>query len=208
MHAEPLGETALILRDLDAPAYQVAAWLNLNRPEGLIEAIASYETVGLFTQPGFDPTRLRLPDNYDEIEPRTHLIPVCYELGDDLEVTAKLLGMTPDQLAAIHTSCEYTCFAVGFCPGFGYLGYLPDAIQGVPRRRSPRTRVEAGSVGITGRQTAIYALPRPGGWALIGRTPLKLVGVADQYFPIQAGDIVRFERIGIDDFRSLEGEWL
>lgn len=208
MRAEPLGETALILRDLDAPAYQVAAWLNLNRPQGVIEAIASYDTVGLFTQPGFDLARLRLPDDYGEIEPRTHLIPVCYELGEDLEDTARLLGMTPEELAACHISREYTCFAVGFCPGFGYLGYLPDAIQGVPRRSSPRTRVEPGSVAITGKQTAIYPLPRPGGWALVGRTPLKLVDVSDQYFPIQAGDIVRFERIGIEDFRSLEGEWL
>ncbi|HWA82269.1 MAG TPA: carboxyltransferase domain-containing protein [Fimbriimonadaceae bacterium] len=208
MRADPLGENAYILRDLGAPAHLVAQWLNAERPEGVIEAIASYDSVGLFTQRDFDLASLQLPEGFPEGEPRIHLIPVCYELGEDLEETAKRLGMTPDQLAACHASRDYTCFAVGFCPGFGYLGYLPEAMQGIPRRKSPRTRVEAGSVGITGKQTAVYPLPRPGGWALIGRTPLTLVDVADQYFPIQAGDTIRFERIGLEDFRSLEGEWL
>jgi inhibitor of KinA len=129
-------------------------------------------------------------------------------MGEDLLDTAKLLGMSPDQLAACHTSREYTCAAVGFCPGFGYLGDLPEAMRGVPRRSSPRPRIEPGSVGITGKQTGVYPLPRPGGWALIGMTPLTLVDVADQYFPIQAGDIVKFERIGPDDFKSLQGNWL
>lgn len=208
MRIEPLGDSAFILREIGAPAHLVANWLNLRKPAGLIEAVASYDTVGIYAQPGFDPAIIEIPGEYAAIEPRTHTIPVCYELGEDLEETAKLLGMSPDQLAACHASKEYTCFAVGFCPGFGYLGYLPEAMQGVARRPSPRTRVEPGSVGVTGKQTAVYPLPRPGGWALIGRTPLKLVDVADHYFPIEAGDTVRFRRIGPDDFKALQGEWL
>jgi inhibitor of KinA len=208
MRIEPLGDRAYILRELDAPAFLVANWLNLKRPQGMIEAVASYDTVGIYADFDFDPDGIVIPGDFAAIEPRTHKIPVCYEMGEDLEETAKTLGLTPAQLADCHSSIEYTCFAVGFCPGFGYLGYLPDAIQGIPRRTSPRTRVEPGSVGITGRQTGIYPLPRPGGWALIGRTPLTLVDVADEYFPIQAGDLIRFERIGIDDFKALQGEWL
>lgn len=203
-----MGDAAFILRDLDAPAHLIAAWLNLKRPPGLIEAVASYDTVGIYTTAGFDPSILEMPGDYAALEPRHHKIPICYEMGDDLEPTAKLLGLSPDELVNCHMSAEYTCYAVGFCPGFGYLGYLPDAIQGVPRRPSPRTRVEPGSLGITGRQTAIYPLPRPGGWALIGRTPLTLVDVADEYFPIQAGDTISFQRIGLDDFNALKGAWL
>jgi inhibitor of KinA len=208
MRIEPLGDAAFILRDLDAPAFQIASWLNLKRPVGLIEAVASYDTVGLYTRPPFDVEHLKLPTSYSAIEPRQLRIPVCYEMGEDLEATALLLGLTEDQVAAHHGSQEYTCYAVGFCAGFGYLGYLPPPLCGVPRRQSPRTRVDPGSVGITGSQTGVYPLPRPGGWALIGRTPLTLVDVADEYFPIQAGDLVRFERIGQADFRSLEGERL
>lgn len=208
MRIEPLGDRGFILRQFDAPAHLVADWLNLNRPNGLIEAVASYDTVGLYTEESFDANQINLPASYAAIEPRHHKIPVCYEMGEDLEETAKTLGMTPDQLAACHTSCIYTCFAVGFCPGFGYLGNLPDAMQGIPRRATPRTRVEPGSVGITGRQTGVYPLPRPGGWALIGRTPLTLVDVADLFFPIRAGDLIGFERIGLADFKALEGEWL
>ena|SRR5579862_2086694 len=208
MRIEPLGDTAFILRDLDAPAYLISNWLNLKRPSGLIESVASYDTIGLYAEPGFDPAILDVPGNYVAIAPRSHKIQVCYELGEDLAEVAKMLGMTPDEVAACHASVEYACFAVGFCPGFAYLGNLPDALRGVARRASPRTRVEPGMIGITGQQTAVYPLPRPGGWALIGRTPLTLVDVADEYFPIQAGDTVRFERIGLDDFKSLEGEWL
>jgi inhibitor of KinA len=208
MRIEPLGDAAYILRDLDAPAFQVVNWLSSNRPVGLIEAIASYDTVGLYTKLPFDPDQLRLPSSFSAIEPRHHLIPVCYELGEDLVATATRLGVTEDRLANLHSAQEYTCYAVGFCPGFGYLGHLHEAIQGVPRRQSPRTRVEPGSVGITGNQTGVYPLARPGGWALIGRTPLTLVHVADEYFPLQAGDTVRFESIGTDDFKSLEGERL
>ena len=203
-----MGDAAFILRDLDAPPHLVANGLNLKTPKGVVEAVASYDTVGIFASGPFDPASLEIPGDYAALESRSHRIPICYELGEDLEPTAKLLGLSAEELVTCHQSAEYTCYAVGFCPGFGYLGYLPDAIQGVPRRPSPRTRVEPGSMGMTGRQTAIYPLPRPGGWALIGMTPLTLVDVADEYFPIQAGDKVAFQRIGLDDYYALKGEWL
>ena len=90
-------------------------------------------------------------------------------------------------------------------PGFPYLGYLPEKLCGVPRLNSPRIRVEPGSVGLTGRQTGIYPLPRPGGWNLIGRTPLTLVDVADGYFPLRVGDRVRFSRIESSEYERLYG---
>jgi inhibitor of KinA len=205
---EPLGDSAYILRDLDAPAYRVAEWLNDSRLPGLIEAVASYTTVGLYTDSAFDPGDLMLPSAFEPIEFASHVIPVWYADGPDLVNVSALLNLTVDEIVESHTSADFTCAAVGFCPGFAYLGPLPEPLRGIPRRPTPRQRVEPGSVGVTGDQTAVYPLPRPGGWNLVGRTPLTLVDVADDYFPIRAGDRVRFRSISEDDFRHLQGERL
>src|SRR5262249_17504461 len=103
---------------------------------------------------------------------------------------------------------EYTVYAIGFCPGFPYLGYLPPALTGVPRIPSPRLRVEAGGGGPAGRQTGLHPPARPGGWDLIGDTPLQLVSVEDGYFPLRPGDRVRFERIDEAEYKRLKGERL
>ena len=116
--------------------------------------------------------------------------------------------MSFEEIISQHTGGSYKVYAIGFVPGFPYLGYLPEALSGVPRLPSPRLRVEPGSVGLTARQTGIYPLPRPGGWNLIGRTPLELVHVEDQYFPLAIGDELTFERIDRNEFRRLEGERL
>jgi inhibitor of KinA len=117
-------------------------------------------------------------------------------------------GRTADEVIRLHLETEYTVYAIGFCPGFPYLGYLPPELCDVPRLPRPRLRVEAGSVGLTGRQTGIYTEARPGGWNLIGRTPLELVNVRDGYFPLRTGDRVRFERIDAAAFRQRQGERL
>src|SRR5207248_2091760 len=106
------------------------------------------------------------------------------------------------------SSVEYVTYAIGFCPGFPYLGYLPERLCGVSRLESPRLRVEPGSVGLTGRQTGIYTEARPGGWSLIGRTPLTLVGVESSYFPLRTGDRARFVRIDELEFERRRGERL
>ena len=121
---------------------------------------------------------------------------------------ADAAGLATDDVIRLHTGTEYMVYAIGFCPGFPYLGYLPRELCGLPRLPAPRLRVEAGSVGLTGRQTGIYTLPRPGGWNLVGRTPLVLVDVAAGYFPLRTGDRVRFARIDEAEYRRLEGERL
>jgi inhibitor of KinA len=108
----------------------------------------------------------------------------------------------------LHLETEYRVYAIGFCPGFPYLGYLPERLRGVPRLDSPRVRVEAGTVGLTGKQTGIYTEVRPGGWNLIGKTPLTLVCMEDEYFPLRTGDRVCFERIDEGEYRRLVGERL
>jgi inhibitor of KinA len=126
-------------------------------------------------------------------------------MGPDLERVSELTSLATERVIELHLSVEYTVYAVGFVPGFPYLGYLPEGIAGTPRLASPRLRVEPGSVGLAGRQTGLYPLARPGGWNLIGRTPLVVVDVADGFFPIRVGDRVRFERIDTDRFAVLEG---
>jgi inhibitor of KinA len=143
-----------------------------------------------------------------EREPMSHRIPCCYELQLDLARVAKHLGLSPDEIIRLHSETEYTVYAIGFCPGFPYLGYLAEKLCGVPRLESPRPRVDAGSVGLTGRQTGIYTEPRPGGWNIIGRTPLELVHVADGYFPIRTGDKVQFTRIDEAEFHRLHRQRL
>jgi inhibitor of KinA len=139
---------------------------------------------------------------------RLHRIPCCYEFQLDLARVAAHTALSAGAVIERHTGTEYTIYAIGFCPGFPYLGYLPPELAGVPRLETPRVRVEAGSVGLTGRQTGIYTEPRPGGWNLIGRTPLELVNVADGYFPLRTGDRVRFTRIDEGEFRRLVGQRL
>ena len=140
--------------------------------------------------------------------PKAYLVPVCYELQLDLPRVCDHTGLTPDDVIRLHTGTPFTVYAVGFVPGFPYMGYLPKELCGVGRLPSPRVRVEPGSVGLTGRQTGIYPLPRPGGWNLIGRTPLVIVDVAAGFFPLRVGDTVRFARIDEAEFRRLEGERL
>jgi inhibitor of KinA len=129
-------------------------------------------------------------------------------MGPDLDRVARQTGLKVGEVIRLHAGTEYTVYAIGFCPGFPYLGYLPGALAGVPRLPTPRLRVEAGSVGLTGRQTGIYTEVRPGGWNLVGRTPLELVHVAAGYFPLRTGDRVRFTRIDEAEFRRLQGQRL
>jgi len=209
MKIEPLGDSAYILRELDDEPYLIARALNLHPPKGLIEAVASYETVGLYVDPfsfDIDDIPARTSRDEPEMSGASHVIPVCYELGPDLSEAAAQLGMTASELVAHHSNRDYRCYALGFCPGFAYLGYLPEEIAGLPRLPNPRVSVEPGCVAITGRQTAVYPLERPGGWWLIGKTPLTLV--AEDYFPIEAGDTVRFVPIDAAEYTEREGERL
>ena len=97
-------------------------------------------------------------------------------------------------------------FAIGFLPGFPDAGYLPEGLGGLPRREPPRLRVPAGSVAIAGRQTGVYPGESPGGWHLIGRTPLRIVDVERGRFPIRAGDRLRFVPIDAGEFAARRGE--
>lgn len=124
-------------------------------------------------------------------------VPVCYdaELGPDLDAVAGAAGLSTGEVVALHLSRDYRVFMLGFVPGFAYMGTV-DPRLALPRRPEPRTAVPAGSVGIAGGQTGIYPSQTPGGWHLLGRTPLRLVSL-DAAVPtlFRAGDRVRFHRV-------------
>jgi len=206
---ESLGDQAVLARTADeAGALRLTAALRHDRPEWLEDVVQAYTSVAAFydsartTQADVIAHLTRLAEHPGEvIAPGTlHVIPCCYDLGPDLDRVAASTGLGREGVIAAHSGTVYTVYAIGFCPGFPYLGYLPPELQGVPRLATPRTRVEVGSVGLTGRQTGIYTEPRPGGWSLIGRTPMRLVDVEAGFFPLRTGDRVRFEPIGAGDF--------
>jgi inhibitor of KinA len=131
-------------------------------------------------------------------------IPVCYggEFGPDLGQVAAYAGLTPEEVVALHSGASYFVKAIGFAPGFAYLGGLPGRIH-APRRATPRTQVAAGAVGIGGALTGVYPLTSPGGWNLIGRTPLKMFDSARREPAlVRAGDRVRFRVITPEEFAA------
>jgi inhibitor of KinA len=216
MHLVPLGDAAILAYLPDEPAaVRFAAAVRAANPPWLEDVVPAYASAGVF----FDADRTRTSDVLRWLEAlavpvgeaavgRAFVIPVCYEMQLDLARVCEHTGLSADDAIRLHTATEYTIHAIGFVPGFPYMGYLPSALRGVSRLASPRVRVEPGSVGLTGRQTGIYPLARPGGWNLIGRTPLVIVDVADDFFPLRVGDCVRFERISESRYRELEGERL
>jgi len=173
---------------------------------GVRDVVPTYRTVAVY----FDPLRT----NHAELEARLHsearrcedvaiedrqpvTVPVCYggDLGPDLPAVAAFAGLSADHVVAIHSGSTYRVFMLGFVPGFAYLGVVDPWIA-APRHATPRVRVPAGSVGIAGLQTGIYPAETPGGWQLIGRTPVKPFDVnRPEPFLFKPGDRVRFSAI-------------
>lgn len=215
---QALGDQAVLASfAAESDALRFAAAVRRLAAPWLVDVVQAYRSVSVYfdlnrttlsavTQMLDDLTRAGLPSV--SAETRLHEIPCCYELQLDLQRIAQTTGLTQEEVIRQHTATEYTVYAIGFCPGFPYLGYLPSLLCGVPRLSAPRLRVEAGSVGLTGRQTGIYTEPRPGGWNIIGRTPLELVCVPDGYFPLRTGDRVRFVRIEESTFHRMLGQRL
>lgn len=216
---QPMGDQAVLASFADEnTALRFAAAVRRTAPRWLVDLVQAYTTVAIFFN--LDQTtyakalaaveglsvqqEIATPDE----EGKLHRIPCCYGMHQDLDRVADSTGLSAAEVVRMHSSTVYTVYAIGFCPGFPYLGYLPDPLCGVPRLATPRLRVEPGSVGLTGRQTGIYTEPRPGGWSLIGRTPLELVNVSDGYFPLRTGDRVQFVPIDEGKFNELLGRRL
>lgn len=223
----PLGEEAVIIQcgDQLSDAVQrrvmsVCALLEKSTLPAMIEWVPSYTSVTVFYDPFISSypqlckillQQLNQMKESVQYKPRTVTIPVCYggEWGPDLDYVASEHGLTAEDVIAIHTSGDYLVHMIGFAPGFPYLGGLSEQIA-TPRRATPRLRVEAGTVGIGGKQTGIYPVDTPGGWQCIGRTPLRLFR-PEENVPslLVAGDRVQFKQITMQDYLALkrkEGE--
>lgn len=133
-------------------------------------------------------------------------IPVCYEasFAPDLEAVCTQLKLSPEALISKHSQATYTVYGIGFLPGFMYLGGLNPELE-IPRKSSPRMKVPAGSVGLAAKQTGIYPCESPGGWQLIGQTPIPLFNpLQDPPFFAQVGDKIQFIPISKDTYKLLQ----
>ena len=183
----------------------------------LIDLVPSYTTLMVhydLQQLQASEARQLIAQALDDLQPdtrgsgRTHSLPTWYDLrvGPELKLLADRSGLSVNQVIERHSGHEYQVFALGFVPGFAFMG-LVDEILASPRLNTPRKRVDAGSVGIAERQTAAYPQVSPGGWNLIGRTPVRLFDHAlEGYSLLHPGDRVRFEAVSHDEFIRLGGD--
>ncbi|MDG9874634.1 5-oxoprolinase subunit PxpB [Pseudomonas juntendi] len=180
----------------------------------LLDLVPSYTTLMVhFDLPPAE-ARALIAQALDGLQPdagscgRRHEIPVWYHasVGPELPVLAARSGLTEGEVARLHSEREYPVFALGFAPGFGFMGLVDERLAS-PRLSTPRKRVAAGSVGIAERQTAAYPAVSPGGWNLIGRTPVRLFDhEREGYSLLQPGDRVRFVAVTRDEFLALGGD--
>ncbi len=213
----PLGDRAFLARLADessARSWAEAVRAGVGRHPGVLDVVLAYATAAVYADPdAIDldelESRLRAVEPVPRASAEGPLVelPVLYD-GEDLPEVARRLGMETSEVVARHSTPTYEVFAVGFQPGFPYAGYLPDELSGLPRRASPRPRVPAGSVAIAGRQAGVYPRESPGGWHILGRTPLRIVDVDHGHFPIRAGDQLRFLPIDEEQYSARLGELL
>jgi inhibitor of KinA len=219
MKLEPLGDSAVIATlgsGIDeatlASVLSFAASIAAAKRAGITDVVPAYATVTAF----YDPAQFSEPpgDAYDAVcrflkscgaraghsgllAGKTVEIPVCYggEFGPDLDDVAAHCRMSASDVVSRHCRADYLVHAIGFTPGFPYLGGLPDALR-TPRRDTPRQRVPAGSVAIGGAQTGVYPVNSPGGWQIIGRTSVALFNpLRETASLLSPGDRVRFRAI-------------
>jgi len=214
------GDSALVVEfgdeiseEVNRRVHALAHALAKNSLPGLGEAVPTYRSLLIH----YDPLRLsceevkafvsKLLQRGEEAslpEPKMVEIPVVYggEFGPDIEFVAEHNGLSVEEVIRLHSGATYTVYMLGFTPGFAYLGGLPEALA-TPRLPTPRKLVPAGSVGIAGAQTGIYPIATPGGWRLIGRTPLKLFDPHhDPPALLGPGDKVRFVPISEEEFKA------
>lgn len=183
--------------------------------EGIIETVPTYRSLLVV----YNPEVIRFKELTERFEtimgtmdsiqippPTVIEIPVLYggEMGPDIETVAAHNGKTVEEVIEIHTSGEYLIYMLGFIAGFPYLGGMSKEIA-TPRLKSPRVKIEGGSVGIAGEQTGVYPVASPGGWQLIGRTPLKLYD-SDREKPVllEAGQYMKFCAVTEEEYRRIE----
>jgi len=217
----PLGDSALQLtfgHSISPETHQrIRSFMRLleqHPVEGIRELVPSYTLLVVH----YDPTRIKveqlvdrlreleqLPVAPEDIQPKTIEIPVLYgsTFGTDWQEVINYTGLSEQELIERHSAPDYKVYMLGFTPGFAYLGGMPPQLA-TPRKQTPAAVIAPGSVGIAGEQTGIYPIESPGGWQIIGRTPLKLFRPdAEKPFLLEAGQLVRFYPITPNEYERL-----
>lgn len=224
MQFKPAGDSALLIifgdrieEGINKKVHAVANAIEKASPDWLIEVVPTYTSIYVY----YNPLKLSYQEVLDAIKPflsaepkeekpRIVEIPTVYggKFGPDIEFVAQYNGLTIDDVIEIHSKPLYRVYMLGFTPGFAYLGGMDERIA-TPRLEKPRLKVPAGSVGIAGKQTGIYPIESPGGWRLIGRTPLRLfTPEKDPPTLLQPGDYVKFVPISEEEFWEIhKREW-
>lgn len=221
----PVGDKALLVEfgnsislDVNRKVHALDHALAKLQPRGVLECVPTYRSLLVYYDPlktSYEKLVFRLRDveaRLHEFEVSIHRrvveVPTIYggEYGSDLKYVAESHNLSEDEVVRFHSDREYTVYMIGFVAGFPYLGVVADEIA-TPRLKTPRLRVPAGSVGIAEKQTGIYPCEAPGGWRIIGRTPLKLFN-PKEHPPalIHPGDTVKFKPISKREFESYVGE--
>lgn len=194
-------------------------YLDKNSFCGFIEYVPYFSSISVIYNPlevkskdPFKAVKLKLEEILSKLdfscEYEKHIveIPVYYgnEFGPDIEHVAEVNNLSVEEVIKIHSSGEYLVYMLGFAPGFPYLGGLSEKIY-TPRREAPRTAIPEGSVGIAGTQTGVYPIETPGGWQIIGRTPLKLFDLnSKEKTLLKCGDIAKFYPISYEEYLNLK----
>lgn len=217
----PAGDQAIVIefgRNIDEKVnqkvHQLSSWIEARKIDGVIELLPTFRSLMIY----YDSSVIHFsqlksiiekfnPDlcGKESISRVIHKIPCCYgaRFGKDLHDMETLTGLSREEIISIHSGTDYKIYMLGFLPGFVYLGGLDKRIE-VPRLKSPRIKIDPGSVGIGGSQTGVYPLASPGGWRLIGATPLDFYD-PERPEPIlcKAGEYIRFVPITIDDYYDI-----
>ncbi|MBR9867028.1 MAG: 5-oxoprolinase subunit PxpB [Oceanospirillales bacterium] len=224
MRIEIAGENALIIYfgektdpRVSSQVQQAVTILETELSGKLIDMVPSYASLlVIYDQLATDHLEIRSGirkvlsqlGESDNREGNLVILPAYYstESGPDLEALAQRADLSTEEVIKIHSEMEYRVYAIGFAPGFAYLGEVDERIA-APRLSTPRTRVPRGAIAIADRQTAVYPAVSPGGWNLIGLCPTRMFNPeADPTMPVQVGDRIRFNPISRDEFFALGGE--
>jgi KipI family sensor histidine kinase inhibitor len=215
-----MGDRGLLLEfgdeisaEVNEKVRRMALAIQAESIEGMIETVPTYRSLLVLYNPlilPVDELKKRLIRLEEELkqtsfpDPKLTKIPVLYggAYGPDLEGVARHLQISPEEVVRLHCSKPYFIYMIGFMPGFPYMGELPDTLI-TPRLKTPRLSVPAGSVAIAQKQTGIYPMESPGGWQIMGRTPIKLFDPEkDPPALLQMGDLVQFYPISEKEFKE------